>query len=117
MRVECGSKFVTLADGVELGAKCLLIATGVAYRKLDVPGMERLQGAGVYYGAAMTEAATCKDEDVYIAGGANSPGRQPCSFPRYARRVVMLVRGGSLAASMSQYLIEQIKQMPTFMWS
>jgi thioredoxin reductase (NADPH) len=112
MRVEGGSKFVTLADGVELGAKCLLIATGVAYRKLDVPGMERLQGAGVYYGAAMTEAATCKDEDVYIVGGANSAGQAAMFFSKYARRVVMLVRGGSLAASMSQYLIEQIKQMP-----
>src|SRR6266699_2821596 len=66
LRVDAGSKFVKLADGVEIGAKSLLIATGVAYRKLDVPGLERLQGAGVYYGAAMTEAASCKDEDVFI---------------------------------------------------
>ena len=74
--------------------------------------MERLQGAGVYYGAAMTEAATCKDEDVYIVGGANSAGQAAMYFSKYARQVVMLVRGGSLAASMSQYLIEQIKQTP-----
>jgi thioredoxin reductase (NADPH) len=112
MRVQGGSKFVKLADGVELGAKSLLIATGVAYRKLDVPGMERLQGAGVYYGAAMTEAATCKDEDVYIVGGANSAGQAAMFFSKYAQRVVMLVRGNSLAAGMSQYLVEQIKQTP-----
>ena len=112
MRVEGGSKFVKLSDGVELGAKSLLIATGVSYRKLDVPGMERFQGAGVYYGAAMTEAATCKDEDVYIVGGANSAGQAAMFFSKYANRVVMLVRGNSLAAGMSQYLVEQIKQTP-----
>jgi thioredoxin reductase (NADPH) len=112
LRVEGGSKFVKLADGVEIGAKCLLIATGVAYRKLEVPGLEQLQGAGVYYGAAMTEATTCKDEDVFIVGGANSAGQAAMYFSRYARRVVMLVRGGSLAAGMSQYLIEQIRETP-----
>jgi thioredoxin reductase (NADPH) len=110
LRVEGGSKFVKLSDGVEIGAKSLLIATGVAYRKLDVPGLERLQGAGVYYGAAMTEVASCKDEDVLIVGGANSAGQAAMYFSNYARRVVMLVRGGSLAAGMSQYLVEQIKQ-------
>src|SRR5215469_6960640 len=108
LRVEGGSKFVKLADGVELGAKSLLIATGVAYRKLNVPGMERLQGAGVYYGAAMTEAASCKNEDVYIVGGANSAGQAAMYFSKYARRVVMLVRGDSLSSSMSQYLIDEI---------
>jgi thioredoxin reductase (NADPH) len=112
LRVEGGSKFVKLSDGVEIGAKSLLIATGVAYRKLDVPGLERLQGAGVYYGAAMTEAASCKDEDVFIVGGANSAGQAAMYFANYARRVVMLVRGDSLAAGMSQYLVEQIKQTP-----
>jgi thioredoxin reductase (NADPH) len=112
LRVDGGSKFVKLADGVEIGAKSLLIATGVAYRKLDVPGLERLQGAGVYYGAAMTEAASCKDEDVFIVGGANSAGQAAMYFSSYARRVVMLVRGNSLAAGMSQYLIEQIRQTP-----
>src|SRR5580765_3776115 len=110
LRVEGGSKLIKLADGVEIGAKSLLIATGVAYRKLEVPGVERLQGAGVYYGAAMTEAAACKDEDVFIVGGANSAGQAAMYFSKYARRVVMVVRGGSLAAGMSQYLVEQIKQ-------
>jgi thioredoxin reductase (NADPH) len=110
LRVDAGSKFVKLADGVEIGAKSLLIATGVAYRKLDVPGLERLQGAGVYYGAAMSEAASCKDEDVFIVGGANSAGQAAMYFANYARRVVMLVRGSSLASGMSQYLVEQIRQ-------
>jgi thioredoxin reductase (NADPH) len=90
----------------------LLIATGVAYRKLNIPGLEPLQGAGVYYGAAMTEAATCKDEDVFVVGGANSAGQAAMFFSKYARRVVMLVRGNSLAAGMSQYLVEQIKETP-----
>lgn len=110
LRVEAGSKFVTLADGAEIGAKALLIATGVAYRQLDVPGMERVQGAGVYYGAAMTEAATCKGEDVYVVGGANSAGQAAMFFSQYARRVMMLVRGRSLEAAMSQYLVDQIRK-------
>jgi thioredoxin reductase (NADPH) len=112
LRIEGGSKFVKLSDGNEIGAKALVIATGVSYRKLNVPGLERLQGAGVYYGAAMTEAATCKDEDVYIVGGANSAGQAAMFFSKYARRVIMLVRGASLTLSMSQYLIEQINETP-----
>ncbi len=110
LRVEAGSKFVTLSDGTEIGAKAMLIATGVAYRKLDVPGMEKVYGAGVYYGAAMTEAVACKGEDVYIVGGANSAGQAAVFFSQYARRVVMLVRGNSLEAGMSQYLVDQIRQ-------
>ena len=110
LRIEGGSKFVRLSDGTEIGAKALVIATGVSYRKLNVPGVQQLRGAGVYYGAAMTEAATCKDEDVYVVGGANSAGQAAMFFSKYARRVVMLVRGNSLTLSMSQYLIEQIKQ-------
>jgi thioredoxin reductase (NADPH) len=90
----------------------LLIATGVQWRKLDAPGIERLTGAGIYYGAAMTEAMACRDEDVYIVGGANSAGQSAMYFSRYARQVVMLVRAASLKASMSQYLIDQIKQTP-----
>src|SRR5262249_54342354 len=96
LRVDGGAKYVTLADGTEIGAKAMVIATGVSYRKLDVPGMERVQGAGVYYGAAMTEAATCKGEDVYIVGGANSAGQAAMFFSQHARRVIMLVRGKSL---------------------
>src|SRR5208337_4409610 len=112
VRVEDPSRIVKLAEGSEVGCKVLLIATGVSYRKLDVPGAERLQGSGVYYGSAMTEAMACKDEDIYIIGGANSAGQAAMYFSKYARRVVMLVRGGSLSASMSQYLIDQIKNTP-----
>ncbi|HTZ74098.1 MAG TPA: FAD-dependent oxidoreductase [Candidatus Aquilonibacter sp.] len=110
LRVEAGSKFVALGDGTEIGAKALIIATGVSYRRLDVPGMDQVQGAGVYYGAAMTEASACRGEDVYIVGGANSAGQAAMFFSQYARRVIMLVRGKSLQASMSQYLIDQIGQ-------
>ncbi len=112
MRAEGPYRFLKLAGGSEISCHALLIATGVQWRKLDVPGVERVTGSGVYYGAAMTEAISCKDEDVYVVGGANSAGQAAMYFSRYARRVVMLVRGDSLAKSMSQYLIDQIKQTP-----
>jgi len=112
LRVDGPSKLATLADGAEIACKALVIATGVSYRKLDVPGMDRLQGAGVYYGAAMTEGESCQGEDVYIVGGANSAGQAAMYFSRYARRVIMLVRGSSLAATMSYYLIDQIRGTP-----
>ncbi len=108
VRVEGPYRFVTLADGTEIGCHALLVTTGVSYRKLDVPGLEQLTGAGVYYGAAMTEAVSCRDEDVYIVGGANSAGQAAMYFSKYANRVVILVRGDSLSKSMSQYLIDQI---------
>jgi thioredoxin reductase (NADPH) len=110
LRIEGLTKFVTLSDSTEISSKALLISTGVSYRKLNVPDIERLQGAGVYYGAAMTEAAACQNEDVYIVGGANSAGQAAMFFAKYARQVVMLVRSASLASGMSFYLIEQIKQ-------
>ena len=78
--------------------RALLIATGVSYRKLDVPGADTFTGAGVYYGAAMTEALSCRDEEVYVVGGANSAGQAAVYFAKYAKRVTMLVRGSSLAA-------------------
>lgn len=112
LRLEGPYRVLKLADDSELSCHALLIATGVQWRNLDVPGMERLQGAGVYYGAGPTEAISCKDEDVYIVGGANSAGQAAMHFSKYARRVIMLVRADSLAASMSQYLIEQIQQTP-----
>jgi thioredoxin reductase (NADPH) len=108
LRVEETYRILTLGDGREVSCHALLIATGVSYRKLDVPGADRLTGAGVYYGAAMTEAMSCRDEDVYIVGGANSAGQAAMYFSRYARRVIMLVRGDSLNKAMSQYLIDQI---------
>lgn len=110
VRVENNYRFVELANESRVSCHALLIATGVQWRKLDAPGIERLTGAGVYYGAAQTEAFACKDEDVYIVGGANSAGQAAMYFSSYAGRVVMLVRGASLNDSMSQYLIDQIKQ-------
>jgi thioredoxin reductase (NADPH) len=112
LRLEGPYKILQLADGSEVSCQALLIATGVQWRMLDVPGIERLHGAGVYYGAAMTEAISCKDETVYVVGGANSAGQAAMHFSRYAREVVMLVRGPSLSSSMSQYLIDQISQTP-----
>lgn len=109
VRVEGPSKVLTLGDETEISCKALVIATGVSYRKLDVPGMDRLHGAGVYYGAAMIEGDSCRGEDVYIVGGANSAGQAAMYFSRYARRVVMLVRNGSLSSGMSYYLIDQIR--------
>ncbi len=111
-RAEGPARMVKLGDGSEVSCKALLIATGVSYRRLEVPGAEHLQGRGVYYGSAMTEALSCKDEDVYIIGGANSAGQAAMYFSKHARRVVMLVRGPSLSATMSQYLIDQIKRTP-----
>ena len=109
LRVDGPYRFLRLNDGTELSCHAMLLATGVQWRKLDIPGMDRLQGAGVYYGGSMTEAASCKDEDVYIIGGANSAGQAAMSYSQYARRVVMLVRGDSLGATMSQYLVEQVQ--------
>jgi thioredoxin reductase (NADPH) len=112
LRVDGPYRYVKLSDETELSCHVLLIATGVQWRKLNVPGMDRLTGAGVYYGAGSTEAVSCRDEDVYIVGGANSAGQAALHFARFARRVVMLVRGDSLAASMSKYLIDEIAQTP-----
>jgi len=112
IRLDGPYRLLQLGDGAELSCHALLVATGVQWRKLDAPGVERLTGAGIYYGAAMTEAMSTKDEDVFIVGGANSAGQAAMYFSRYARRVVMLVRGSSLAASMSQYLIDQLKETP-----
>jgi len=109
LRVQDPYRFITLSDGTELSCHALMITTGVSYRTLDVPGIERLTGAGVYYGAAMTEALSCVDSAVYIVGGANSAGQAAMYFSRYARSVTLLVRGDSLAKSMSQYLIDQIR--------
>ena len=110
LRLEGPYRFLKLADGGELSCHALLVATGVQWRKLDAPGIERLTGAGIYYGAAMTEAMSTRDEDVFIVGGANSAGQAAMYFSKYARRVVMVVRGSSLAVSMSQYLINQLKE-------
>ena len=108
VRVEGTYRFVKMRDGSEISCRALLIATGVQWRKLDIPGIGQLTGAGVYYGAATTEAVSCRDEDVYVVGGANSAGQAAMYLSKFAKRVMMLVRGPSLAATMSQYLIDQI---------
>jgi thioredoxin reductase (NADPH) len=102
-------RVVTLASGSELVCRALIIATGVSVRVLDVPGIEAVTGAGVYYGAARTEAANYKGEHVFVVGGANSAGQGAVFLSQYADQVSMLVRG-SLAKSMSSYLIEQIER-------
>jgi thioredoxin reductase (NADPH) len=112
LRCQDSYRFVQLADGSELSSHVILIASGVAWRKLDVPGAERLAGAGVYYGAAMTEAISCRDEDVFVVGGANSAGQAAMHLSKYARQVTILVRAPDLAATMSRYLIDQIAATP-----
>jgi len=109
VRVEDPYRLVTLSDGTELACRALVLATGVTVRKLEVPGVEALTGAGIYYGAALTEAAHYRGEPVFVIGGANSAGQGAMFFSRYASKVTMLVRGSSLEKSMSQYLIEQIE--------
>jgi thioredoxin reductase (NADPH) len=108
IKAEDPYRFVTLADGQTMSCHALLIASGVAVRRLEVPGVEALTGAGVYYGAALTEAAHYRDRQVFVVGGANSAGQGAMFFARYARKVTMLVRSHSLAAGMSQYLVDQI---------
>jgi thioredoxin reductase (NADPH) len=109
IRVDDPYRFVTLSDGTELSCHALIIASGVSVRMLDVPGIEALTGAGVYYGAAISEAAHYAGEHIFVVGGANSAGQAAMFFSRYAARVTMLVRGDSLAKGMSQYLVDQIE--------
>jgi len=108
MRVDGQYRFLQLADGREVSSHCVLLAPGVQYRKLDIPGADRLTGRGIYYGAALVEALACKDEDVFIVGGANSAGQAALHFAKYATKVTMLVRGEGLSATMSKYLIDEI---------
>jgi thioredoxin reductase (NADPH) len=112
LRVEGAGRLVELTGGGTLSANTVLIASGVSYRKLDAPGFAALTGAGIYYGAALTEARACKDQHVVVIGGANSAGQAAVYFSGWAGRVTMLVRGAGLESSMSQYLIEQIATLP-----
>ena len=112
LRVDGPYRFVKLRDGNEISCHALLIASGLSWKKLDIPGVEKLQEAGVYYGASMTEAALCSGEDVFVVGGANSAGQAAVYFARFAKSVTMLVRGDSLEKGMSQYLIDQIREVP-----
>lgn len=100
---------VTFSDGTEVTGKAVVIATGASYRRLEVPDLEALQGTGVFYGAAISEAQAMEGQDVYVVGGANSAGQAAMHLSKYAARVTLLVRGNSLTASMSDYLVREIE--------
>ncbi|MGC1649653.1 MAG: FAD-dependent oxidoreductase [Candidatus Sulfotelmatobacter sp.] len=118
IRVEGPYRIIKLADSTEISCHALMIASGVQWKRLEAPGVDRLQGAGVYYGGGSTEALSCKGEIVYVVGGANSAGQAAMNFAKYADRVVILVRGDSLSSTMSQYLIDQIKETPNIqLWT
>jgi thioredoxin reductase (NADPH) len=109
LTVDGPTRGIALEDGTTLNGRAVLVATGVSYRALEADGIAALTGAGVYYGAALGEGESVRGQDVYLVGGANSAGQAAMYFARYAQTVTMLVRGPSLAASMSQYLIDQIR--------
>ncbi|HUA74850.1 MAG TPA: FAD-dependent oxidoreductase [Solirubrobacteraceae bacterium] len=111
LRVEGSARLVELSSGETLSASCVIVASGVSYRQLDTPGFPELTGAGVYYGAAITEARACADQHIVVIGGANSAGQGAVYFSKYASSVTMLVRS-TLQKSMSYYLIEQIAELP-----
>ncbi len=108
LRVEGAGRIVELTGGAELSANSVLVASGVSYRKLTAPGFEELTGVGIYYGAALTEARACAQQHVVVIGGANSAGQAAIHFSGFASKVTVIVRGDSLAKSMSYYLIERI---------
>lgn len=111
MRIDGPYKILKLTNGAEISCHVLMLAMGVSWRRLPAPGADALAGVGVYYGAAMTEAMNCKDQEVYIVGAGNSAGQAAMYFAKYAGKVIMLVRGSSLEAKMSQYLVDQIEAM------
>jgi len=113
LEVDGPARTVRFADGSAVAAQSVILTTGVAYRQLDVPGLADLTGRGVYYGSALTEAAGCEDLDVYIVGGANSAGQAAVHLSKHAKSVTLLVRGDSLEASMSHYLVQQIAGIPS----
>jgi thioredoxin reductase (NADPH) len=110
--VRASSRAVRFADGGEVVAHAVLLATGISYRKLEIPGAEALTGRGVFYGSAATEAPACFGEDVYVVGAANSAGQAAVFLSRHARRVTLLVRGDRVERSMSHYLVRQIDEIP-----
>lgn len=112
IRLDADIKVITLANGKEISCRALVLATGMAVRELQVPGVADLSGAGVYYGASLTEAAHFRGRPVFVVGGANSAGQGAMWFARYASQVTLLVRGSGLEASMSRYLIDRIDAAP-----
>jgi thioredoxin reductase (NADPH) len=112
LEINGSARTVRFSDGSSLDAHSVILTTGVTYRQLRAPGLDDLTGAGVYYGSALTEAAACVDNDVFIVGGANSAGQSAVYLSRMAKSVTLLVRGPSLTKSMSHYLIEQVESVP-----
>ena len=112
LEIKGSARGVRFADGTTIDAHTIILATGVSYRQLGAPGLSDLTGRGVYYGSALTEAAACLGQDVYIVGGANSAGQAAVYLARHAKSVTILVRGPSLEKSMSYYLIKQIADIP-----
>ena len=112
LEVNGSARGVRFADGTAIDAHTVILATGVSYRQLAAPGLDEMTGRGVYYGSALTEAAACSGQDVYIVGGANSAGQAAIYLARGARSVTILVRGASLQRSMSYYLVQQIEDVP-----
>jgi thioredoxin reductase (NADPH) len=112
LRAEGPERVVTIADGGQVRSRAVVIATGVSYRRLGIPALDELTGAGVFYGSATSEAKAMKDREVYVVGGANSAGQAAVHLARYAARVTLLVRGRSLAEGMSEYLVKEIGSAP-----
>ena len=110
--VEGSARSVRFPDGTSIDAHTVILASGVSYRLLDGPGLGDLVGRGVYYGSALTEAVACHDQEVYVVGGANSAGQAALYLAREAKRVTLVIRGDSLARSMSSYLVEQVEAHP-----
>ncbi len=113
LEINGSARTVRFADGIAIDSHTVILAMGVAYRLLDAPGLAGLTGLGVFYGSALTEVTSCACQDVFIVGGANSAGQAAVYFADHgARSVTLLVRGASLAASMSYYLIQQVESKP-----
>ncbi|GHE43949.1 MULTISPECIES: FAD-dependent oxidoreductase [Streptomyces] len=112
LEVNGAARTVRFSDGSAVAAHSVILATGVSYRQLDAPGLAELTGCGVFYGSALTQAPSCANQDVYVVGGANSAGQAAMYLARNCRSVTLLVRGESLTASMSHYLIQQIEATP-----
>ena len=112
LRAQGAERVVTVAGGAEVRSRAVIVATGVSYRRLGIPSLDALTGAGVFYGAATSEAAAMKDREVFVVGGANSAGQAAVHLARYAAQVTVLVRGPSLAEDMSEYLVKEITSTP-----
>jgi thioredoxin reductase (NADPH) len=112
LRVNGPYRILQLGDGREISCHALIIAVGLSYRKLEIPGIEALTSAGIYYGASLSEAFTCQDQPVFIVGAGNSAGQAAMYLAQFATRITMLVRGDNLGKSMSQYLVERIEAAP-----